>query len=295
MRYLGTSQSVFRLQLFPRMGDNPGPFRELIRGFGRYKNTVQSLNILEVMKLQVVADKIARSFEPGEFPVVGVRIIGHADFDAQRGGAFELSISKERALNVEQWLRSEVGRLTWTPLQPKQGIATPAVIQWMHDGVGAAEPDAENVKRHKTPANMNEEDRKLNRRVEIFLEVSTVPIPSPVPPINIHLTPADLWDITNGWWQDEQRKNRNRWSKPVPDPKRPDQWRDFVKDVKDMLKKRFGDQNVQVDLKSVFDTIHDLIQQPDKDWTDDFMRAWQDIEEERKRKGLDPLGSDDDD
>jgi hypothetical protein len=48
-------------------------------------------------------------------------------------------------------------------------------------------------------------------------------------------------------------------------------------------------------LKSVFDTIHDLIQQPDKDWTDDFMRAWQDIEEERKQKGLDPLGSDDDD
>ena len=106
MRYLGTSQSVFRLQLFPRMGDNPGPFRELIRGFGRYKNTVQSLDILEVMKLQVVADKIARSFEPGEFPVVGVRIIGHADFDAQRGRAFELSISKERALNVEQWLTS---------------------------------------------------------------------------------------------------------------------------------------------------------------------------------------------
>jgi len=156
-------------------------------------------------------------------------------------------------------------------------------------------PDAENVKRHKTPANMNEEDRKLNRRVEIFLEVSTVPIPSPAPPINIHLTPADIREITNGWWQDEQRKNRNRWSKPVPDPKRPDQWRDFVKDVKDMLKKRFGDQNVQVDLKSVFDTIHDLIKEPDKDWTDDFMRAWQDIEEERKQKGLDPLGSDDDD
>jgi hypothetical protein len=81
----------------------------------------------------------------------------------------------------------------------------------------------------------------------------------------------------------------------VSGPKRPDQWRDFVKDVKDRLKKRFGDQNVQVDLKSVFDTVHDLIKQPGKDWTDDFMRAWQDIEEERKQKDLDPLGSDDDD
>ena len=294
MRYLSRSQSVFQLQLFPQMGDNPGPFREVIRGFGRYKNTVQSLDILEVMKLQVIADKIARSFEPGEFPIVGVQIKGHADFDTPRRPVFELSISKERARNVEQWLRSEVDRLTWT-FQPKQGIVTPAVIRWKSDGVGATEPDPENVKRKKTPANMNEEDRKLNRRVEIFLESSPVPTPAPAPPINIHLTPADIRDIIDGWWQDEQRKNRNRWSKPVPDTKRPDQWRDFVKDVKDMLKKRFGDQNVQVDLESVFDTIHDLIQKPDKDWTDDFMSAWQQIEEERKQKGLDPLGSDDDD
>jgi hypothetical protein len=87
MRYLGVPQSVVRLQLFPRIGDNPGPFREVIRGVGRYKNTVQSLDILEVIKLQV-GDEIARSFEPGEFPVVGVRIIGHADFDAQRARAF---------------------------------------------------------------------------------------------------------------------------------------------------------------------------------------------------------------
>jgi hypothetical protein len=80
--------------------------------------------------------------------------------DAQRGRAFEQSISETRARDVERELRARVTWLTWefnpttTPLRKSRPI--PEIIDWKVIGVGASQPAPENVRRHRTPANMTE-------------------------------------------------------------------------------------------------------------------------------------------
>jgi hypothetical protein len=69
----------------------------IVREFSRYLTTVESLLILEETPLVVTADFITDSFRPGSLPIASVKIIGHADVDAQRGRAFEQSVSETRA------------------------------------------------------------------------------------------------------------------------------------------------------------------------------------------------------
>jgi hypothetical protein len=84
MKFVGRNQVVFDLDFSATHG-SPGPFRMIVRGFSRYRTTVESLPILEKIRLVVTADFIAESFRLGSLPIVSAKIIGHADFDAQLG------------------------------------------------------------------------------------------------------------------------------------------------------------------------------------------------------------------
>jgi hypothetical protein len=167
----------------------------VVRNFPRYSKQLNTLPIDENIRLAVVADFIADSYSPGSMPIVGVQLIGHADEDAQRGPQFEQQISKERAEAVEARLRNDVDRRTWTfsivQTLPNPNVPRPSAIQWTSTGVGASEPDEDNVRRRKTPANMAEQDRKLNRRVVIILEPGNFPVPSDAPDIIIGDVLAD--------------------------------------------------------------------------------------------------------
>ena len=155
----------------------------VVGGFSRYRETVDSLPILEKIRLVVAAEFIAESFRPVALPILGVKIVGHADSDAQRGKAFEQAISQSRARDVERELKQRVSRLTFVfnPfIIPRLSSGpTAQMIDWRAFGVGATEPALANVRRGRSAANMNEADRKLNRRVEIFLEPADSPMPAP--------------------------------------------------------------------------------------------------------------------
>jgi hypothetical protein len=294
MKYSGANQVVFDLD-FNATHTAVGPFRVIVSGFSRYHSTVQSLAILEKIRLVIAADFIAESFRPGNLPVTSVRIIGHADFDAQRGRDFEHSISLTRALDVERELRARVDRLTWefnptvTPLRNTGPLSS--TIDWKSTGAGATEPAPENVKRHRTPANMTEADRKLNRRVEIFLEPGTTPVPTPPSPEAVKV----IEDILRG--------RRVIPFPPPPPPGRPEiPWvlpkREDRKTFLDMVK-ALNDTLGFLDADTILGTIKDHIPPGDPNWTVDFLSEWQKLEDERRlrndvppRRGVDPLGGD---
>lgn len=152
--------------------DQPWPLRMIVRGFSRYAETVESLPFLERVKLIIVADFVLYSFLPGNFPITTIRLIGHADTDPERERREPGSvkrISEKRATLVQQFLQKEVA-LRGRTLRLAQVNPNPDMIRWVKSGVGSSEPDEANVLRKKTHANMTEADRKLNRRVQIFLE-----------------------------------------------------------------------------------------------------------------------------
>jgi hypothetical protein len=296
MKWVSHNQLVSPLDSTTTHSD-PGPFSMVVQGYPRYQDGVGALPILDYIKLVVVADFIADSLRPDALPVLSVQVIGHADTDFQRGHVFEQDISVRRAENVQQELRERVDRACWhfnplsnngkDPFHP-----SPDLIQWTVRGVGASEPDADNVRRHKTPANMTEEDRKRNRRVEIILEPGPTPVPRPpdqaisnyIQCILDHTCPTPT-------------------PPPPPPPPQPpiprrlpphedhDAWRDFVKKIKDALD--------FVDVDTILDTIPNLVQPPDPNWRDDFMKEWNKQEEERRqrqdeppRRGIDPWKDD---
>jgi hypothetical protein len=180
-QYTGTNQKLVDLD-GTTSHTNPGPIRLVVRNFHRYSKLLDTLPIDENIRLAVVADFIAASYRPGSLPVLGVRLIGHADKDFQRGPLFEQQISQERAQAVEARLRNDVDIRTFTfsivKTVPNPNMPRPSAIRWISTGVGATQPDEENVRRHKTPENMTEEDRKLNRRVEIILEPGNTLVPN---------------------------------------------------------------------------------------------------------------------
>lgn len=294
MKFSGQNQVVFELD-FSATHSSPGPFRMIVRGFSRYRTTVQSLPILEIIRLVVTADFIAESFRPGSLPVDSVKIIGHADFDAERGRDFEHSISVTRAQDVERELRARVDRLTWefnpTVTPPRKTGPLSTTIDWQSTGVGSTRPAAENVKRHRTPGNMSEEDRKLNRRVEIFLEPGTTPVPTPPSPALLKV----IEDILRG-----------RRIIPLPPPQPPGKpdlllrlpKREDRKTFLDMVK-ALNDTLGFLDVDTILGTIKDNIPPGDPNWTSDFLQEWQKLEAERRlrndvppRRGVDPLGGD---
>jgi hypothetical protein len=283
MKFLGPNQVIFDLDVLASHS-SPGPFRMIIRGFSRYFTTVQSLAILEKIRLVVTADFIAESFRPGSLPISSVRLIGHADFDAQRGRAFEQSISLTRAQDVERDLRARVDRLTWefdptaNPLRKAQPFSN--TIDWQSEGVGATQPAPENVQRHRTPGNMTEADRKLNRRVEIFLEPGATPVPTPPSPELLKLIEAILG---------------GRHIIPFPPPGKPDFFfvlpkREEQKTFLDMVK-ALNDTLGFLDPDTILGTIKDNIPPGDPNWTNDFLQDWQKLEDERRLRegtGIDP-------
>ncbi len=293
MKLSGPNQTIFELDS-TATHSMPGPFRMIVRGFSRYHSTVQSLAILEKIRLVVTADFIAESFRPGNLPIAGVKLIGHADFDAQRGRVFEHDISVTRAEDVERELKARVDRLTWEfspTVIPMQKMAFSNTIDWQSTGVGATQPAAENVKRHRTPGNMTEGDRKLNRRVEIFLEPGTTPVRTPPSPEAIKV----IEDILRG--------RRVIPFPPPPPPGKPEiPWilpkRGDRKTFLDMVK-ALNETLGFLDVDTILGTLKDRIPPNDPNWTDDFHKEWQKLEDERRqrndvppRRGVDPVGGD---
>jgi hypothetical protein len=209
MKWIGPNQPLVEWDT-GTTHSNPGPLRVVVRGFARYRDRVESLDVLEPIRLRVLTDFIAESFDPDCLPITGIHVVGHADTDAQRGRSFEQQISEARAKNVQAYLKKEVERRTWTfsilqnPPPPPPGVPTAATIDWKTPrGVGATQPDPENVRRGRAARNMTEEDRKRNRRVEIILE----PGDSPMPGVTAELVRKILDDIFHG-----------RFRMPLPPP-----------------------------------------------------------------------------
>ena len=227
------------------------PVRMVIHNFPKYTKDLNALPIVENIKLAVVADFIAGSFAPGSQPIVGVRLVGHADTDFQQGPKFEQQISVERAEIMKARLRNDVGIRTFAfsivQTVPNPAVPRPSAIQWISLGVGASQPDERNVRRKKTPANMTENDRKLNRRVEIILQ----PGPSPVPNSDADLIARTVLD---DFW-----KNRLPLPPPGPPPSLPGWFWHFVappkKDEWKRLKKAIKESLKHFDVETAIDTI----------------------------------------
>jgi hypothetical protein len=75
--------------------------------------------------------------------------------------------TETRAHDIEGELKARVASLTWefnpttNPLRKSGPV--PDIIDWKSSSVGATQPALENVRRHRTSANMTEADRMLNR------------------------------------------------------------------------------------------------------------------------------------
>jgi len=180
MKWTNQNQALFELDALTAHS-HPGPLRSVVRGFSRYVEEVGSLDFVERLRLKVVVEFVHSSFSPGSLPIQGIHVVGHADTDYQRGTRFEQEISEHRAQKVQKYLRDEVARKTVLQMRPMD-IPTPEKISWYAPrGVGATQPDQDNIKRGKTPQNMNEDDRKRNRRVEVVLEPGDVPMPGADP------------------------------------------------------------------------------------------------------------------
>lgn len=210
MDYTGVNQVFFDLDSSSTHA-MPGPFRMVVRGFSRYGDTVDSLPIPERTKLVIVTKFVLESFLPGNLPILGIRLVGHADTDPQREQrepGFIQRISEKRAAEIERYLKNDVARGSSTIIifknAPVPAGPRPDQIRWQSSGVGASQPDEENKRGHKTHANMTEQDRQLNRRVQIFLEPGSTPVPQP--------QPTDLLEVL--------RKTIREWYW-FPDPPRP--------------------------------------------------------------------------
>jgi hypothetical protein len=280
MQWISQNQMLFPLDL-ATTHSLPGPFRMIIDGFSRHNSAVRSLPILQKIRLVVTADFIAESFRPGALPILGVKMVGHADADAQRGRSFEQSISETRARDVERELKARVASLTWkfnpttTPLRNSRPV--PDVIDWKSTGVGATQPAPENVRRHRTPANMTEADRMLNRRVQIILEPGATSVP--IPPS------ADLAKLI----EDILRGRRVIPFPTPPPPGTPPEipWvlpkREDRKTFLDMIK-ALNETLGFLDVDTILGTIKDNIPPGDPNWTDDFLQEWRKLEEERRQR-----------
>lgn len=273
MDYIGTSPVAVDLDS-RSTHSMQGPFRAVVHGFSRYAETVNSLPLLERIKLVIVTDFVIESFLPGNLPIMGVRLIGHADTDPQREQrepGFVQQISEKRASEIERDLKKDIARGTWTYTIVTTG-PKPDQIQWVTSGVGASQPDEENVKRKKTHANMTEEDRKLNRRVEIILEPAAAPVPQP----------TDAWGILQAAiqeWVREKYQNKvppDFWN-PFPGPKSKDDYITFKCNVLEQLKK--------FDVDTALSSLKDMIlKDPSQtsDWTNSLRQMADEIAKRAK-------------
>ncbi len=132
----------------------------------KYELEKQYLPEEEIDKIRNAAIEIVDSFETG-FPVQGILIQGHADFDLRRHGKaredFEMNISRSRANEVATRLRSEIGKRLLSPNQ----VAAATLIVWQEEGLGS----------HRRVTNFphSERERSWNRRVEVFYARGSLP------------------------------------------------------------------------------------------------------------------------
>jgi hypothetical protein len=275
VNYTGANQAVVDLD-FNATHNMPGPFRMVVRGFSRYAETVGSLPLLERIKLAIVTDFVVDSFLPGNLPIVGMRLIGHADTDPDRERREPGSvkrISEKRAAEIERYLKRDVGVRAWMSRLGKDG-PNPDKIHWDSSGVGSSQPDEENVKRKKTHANMTEQDRKLNRRVRIFLEPGSTPVPQPTDPGGI------LGQAMKQWVLDMRLKYPpGRWHPwPwIPGPVSRDEYTKFKCSVLEQLKK--------FDVDTAVSTLKDMIlKDPSEtsDWTNSLRQLVDEVDKRRK-------------
>ena len=257
----------------------PPDHRVEVRGFGRYLGTSAAefgqLANAEKLKVAEVADEISRSFDFGGFPIRHLRMIGHADVDRAKGKAFEQQISEQRARVLKQVLLERLARLT-IPLVVRQ-------VQVDTSGVGATQPAPENAR--KNADRLGETERKLNRRVEIFVEHSAAQVPPPLErPLGIDFISAARAagrEEANLWSAEVRCVERSHF--PPGQVLRGDKLRAFLKDLECRFK--------NIDMETVFGMIHDRIAPPD---VPDFMSAWDDIETKRRRRQQAGGGADDD-
>ncbi|MFO1428598.1 MAG: hypothetical protein U1F76_00425 [Candidatus Competibacteraceae bacterium] len=130
---------------------------ETISGFSRYRQEVRSLPPSEQTRIDRTARLVVASHRPGQYPIVTVRVVGHADFDTPRRPAFERKISGKRAQSVQRALMSAIDRYATRQL----GKPLSRRIRWEDFAMGASRP--------LHPAPRTETERARNRRVDILL------------------------------------------------------------------------------------------------------------------------------
>jgi outer membrane protein OmpA-like peptidoglycan-associated protein len=153
-----------------------------ITGFSEYEDRFGTLP----QEQQDVIDKLAKRIvdSQSEFtPIVAFIITGHADKDLRANNPFrkpgetrkefEMRISKARASRARDALLRKIRALSW-------GNPSHILAQILNEpkrsrivGMGASDLLVENPQ--------SESDRKLNRRVEIYLVTALVPDPDPDP------------------------------------------------------------------------------------------------------------------
>jgi hypothetical protein len=182
-------------------------------------------------------------------------------------------ISEKRAADIERYLKRDISVRSWMFRIVKVG-SNPDQIRWASSGVGSTEPDEENVRRKKTHANMTEEDRKLNRRVQILLDPGPTPVPIPSDPS------GKVWQAMLQWVQDMRLKNPSgRWHpwSWIPGPMKRD---DYIK-----LKCSILEQLKTVDVDTAVSTLKDmLLKDPSEtsDWTNSLRQLVDEIEKRRR-------------
>lgn len=133
----------------------------IIMGWSQYRQRVEELPQSQQDVVRAIGDAIISSFRPKCSPVREVRIQGHADYDTPRNLDREQRMSKGRAQQVTNWLKNYVTSMVGAE-KANQIVWVPPV------GFGAA--------RLKAPPT-KESNRSQNRRVEVFVTVSSPPPP----------------------------------------------------------------------------------------------------------------------
>lgn len=293
MNYIGGNQVVVDLDSRSRH-DMVGPFRIVVSGFSRYAETVHSLPLLERIKLVLVTDFVGESYLPGNLPIIGIRLIGHADTDPQgeqHEPGLERKISEKRVAAIENDLKDSIARSMWMHSGRNAG-PKPDQIRWVSSGGGASQPNEENLKRGKTHANMTEQDRKLNRRVQIFLEPGPTPVPEPVDPWGLVIQGTKQWERRQkeaGAGSQRQPVRPGVQPPPLPPsplfdpkfraPKNKDEYIEFKCSILEKLKK--------FDVDTTLSTLKDIfLKDPSEtsDWTNSGRQFIDEIEKRRTEK-----------
>ncbi|CEJ14867.1 hypothetical protein BN1110_05202 [bacterium YEK0313] len=170
LRLLSLRNSILLASIKAKPGDVPD---ETIDGFPEFASTIDTINDPQVRtKLRALARRIAASHATPS-KIIGFEVHGHADvtlrpppgMDRQR---FEDDVSADRADSAKdlllQMIEEEGGKPFMTGIRANTSAR----------GFGS--------RFNKFRPAQTEDQRRRNRRVEIFLKISNQPQPKPTPP-----------------------------------------------------------------------------------------------------------------